>query len=79
MIDTRPAAYIDSKGRILFVSDRISRGKTFCTFYRSDSGSLKRLKSKHLPLRDSRAAAEADLRLWMEGEPFASLTAEQDE
>jgi hypothetical protein len=64
----RAAGNVDRRGRVLFVSDGISGGKTWGTYYRKPSGSLKRLVSKHLPLRTSRAAAEADLRLWLDGE-----------
>lgn len=61
------ARYIDELGRVLFVADGISGGKWWATYYRKPSGSLKRLASKFLPLRESRLAAEADLRLWADG------------
>jgi hypothetical protein len=57
--------YIDERGRVLFVSSD-PNGRTFGVYYVGRTGSLKRLVSKHLPERESRLAAEADLRLWCE-------------
>ena len=53
-----------SDGRELFVSDGISAGKAFMTVYRKPSGAIKRFVSKWLPIRGSRAEAEADLLAW---------------
>jgi len=51
----------DRRTRILFVSDGISGGRSWATYYRKPSGSLARLKTPRLPLRASRAEAQADL------------------
>lgn len=53
--------YRDKKNRVLFVSDGISTGRAWGTFYRKPSGSLKRLVSCNLPMRPSREVAQADL------------------
>jgi len=54
--------YRDQQGRILFVSDGISCGKLWTTFYRKPNGSLKRYKSPRLlPLRRTRIQAQRDL------------------
>ena len=46
----------------LFVGNGISRGSsTWATYYDKPGGSLARLKRVALPLRRTRAAAEADL------------------
>jgi len=53
-------AYVDDKGRRLFVSSGIGRD-IFMTFWRKPTGSLKRLVSKAVPPRPSREQAQADL------------------
>jgi len=71
-----PKAYIDDHGRMLMVSDGISGGQVWMTCYRKPSGGSKRLTSKHLPLRDTREEAQADLDAraaamgWREIEPL---------
>lgn len=50
-----------SQGRILFVHDGISDGRTFATFWRPRPWTLRRFKSPHLPLRKTREEAQADL------------------
>lgn len=46
---------------VVFVSDGISRGRSWGTFYRLPSGSLRRLVRKSLPMRVTRDEAQADL------------------
>ncbi len=48
-----------SKQGFLFVSDGISQGRTWSTYYRTRTGSLRRLKT--MPVRETREAAQADL------------------
>jgi len=45
----------------VFVSPGISGGGAWMTCYRKDNGSLARLKRQALPVRGTRAGAEADL------------------
>ena len=54
-------AYIDHKGRILFVHDGISSGKTWATYYRHSPTRLRRVTSPALPLRETRGQAQVDL------------------
>lgn len=61
-------------GRILFVHDGISSGKTWATYYRKPSGSLKRVASKDLPLRPTRAEAQSDLDRWAGHQRWATPT-----
>jgi len=51
----------DRRTRILFVSDGISGGTCWCTYWRKPNGSLARLKTPRLPLRSTWAGAQADL------------------
>lgn len=51
--------YYRSKQGFLFVSDGISNGRTWSTYYRTRTGSLRRLKM--MPLRQTREEAQADL------------------
>lgn len=53
--------YIDQKGRRLFISDGISSGAKWGTFFCKPNGSLKRIKSTALPMRRAKEAAQADL------------------
>lgn len=53
--------YLDKRGRVLFVSDGISRGRTWFTAYRLRTGGRQRFKSPVLPLRQTREEAQADL------------------
>jgi hypothetical protein len=54
-------AYIANDGRILFIHDGISDGKTWATYYRKSPTHRKRLISPALPLRETREQAQADL------------------
>lgn len=54
-------AYVDRKGRILFVHDGISNGRWWATYYRLPNGSLKRYVSPHLPSRTNKADAQDNL------------------
>ena len=51
--------YSDAQGRLMFVSDGISGGQSWGTFFRKPSGALKRYRG--LEMRDERKEAEADL------------------
>ena len=51
--------YRDAQGRLLFVSDGISGGEAWGTFYRKPSGALKRYRG--LEMRDEHEEAERDL------------------
>jgi len=53
--------YRDKQGRILFVTDGISRGNVWFTGYRRPNGSIKRLAVAALPIRDTREEAQRDL------------------
>lgn len=74
-----PKAYRDKQGRILFVSGGISSGKSWMTCYRKPSGSLKRVVSANLPLRDRRDQAEADLREYATKNGFEEVKGEGGE
>lgn len=56
-------------GAEYLISDGISNGRTWGTYIRNPNGSLRRLCSHRLPLRDNPADAEADLRAWIAGGP----------
>ena len=56
--------YLDADGRSLFVSDGISSGRSWGTFYRKPSGSLARVKSPKLPMRPTASEAQADLDIY---------------
>lgn len=66
-------AYHDKQGRVFFVSDGIGKGKSFGTFLRKPSGSLRRLVSVYLPMRDRRDQAEADLREYAKKNGFEDV------
>lgn len=53
--------YSDFQGRVLYVSPGLTNGSTWMTVYAKPNGSLKRVKSKWLPLRETREEAQADL------------------
>ncbi|HHY45736.1 MAG TPA: hypothetical protein GX506_00350 [Firmicutes bacterium] len=55
--------YLAKQG-FLFVSDGISRGRAWSTYYRTRTGSLRRLKT--MPVRETREAAQADLDAYAE-------------
>lgn len=56
--------YSDSKGRLIFVSSGLG-GDQYMTMYKNPdkwtSAGMHRLKSKELPLRDTKEEAQADL------------------
>jgi len=58
------SSYLDRSGQPLFVSDGISNGESWATYYRKPNGSLKRVVSANLPQRKDRARAQADLELY---------------
>lgn len=47
--------------RTIFVSDGISQGKSWGTFFWTATGSIKRLTSPKLPMRPTKEQAQADL------------------
>lgn len=53
--------YRDKQGRILFVTDGISRGNVWFTGYRRPNGATKKLTTAALPVRDTREEAQRDL------------------
>ncbi|MGE5594155.1 MAG: hypothetical protein ACM3X3_10815 [Betaproteobacteria bacterium] len=55
--------YLGKQG-FLFVSDGISQGRMWSTYYRTRTGSLRRLKT--MPVRETREAAQADLDAYAE-------------
>jgi hypothetical protein len=56
------AQYTDTKsGHVLFVSDGISGGKLWATYFCKLNGSLARVKSSHLKLQKTREQAQEDL------------------
>lgn len=52
--------------RTVFVSDGISQGTSWGTFFRTASGSLKRLTSPRLPMRPTKEEAQRDLDAWVD-------------
>ncbi len=48
-----------------FVDDGISQGRAWATYRRRPTGSLQRVKSPALPLREDKAQAEHDLAVWL--------------
>lgn len=67
MTETQGRRYCDFQGRVLYVSPALTNGTTWMTVYSKDNGSLKRVKSKWLPLRETREEAQADLGRYAEG------------
>lgn len=59
--ETQGRRYRDFQGRTLFVSPALTNGSTWMTVYAKPNGSLKRVKSKWLPLRETREEAQRDL------------------
>ena len=53
--------YRDHKERKLFVSSGISEGSQWGTFYQKPNGTLKRVKSKYLPMCLFKQDAQTDL------------------
>lgn len=62
--DLQGRCYRDFLGRVLYVSPALTNGTTWMTVHQKDNGSLKRVKSKWLPLRGTREQAQADLDRW---------------
>ena len=63
---------------IVFVSDGISEGRHWTTYYRKpDNGSLKRVVSAKLQTRDTREEAQNDLDDWAEDHNFAEAKADE--
>ncbi len=56
--------YIDDMGRSVVVSSGISGGESYMACRVKKSGALQRIKSKRLPLRDTRREAQEDLDLY---------------
>jgi len=52
--DLQGRCYRDFLGRVLYVSPSLTNGTTWMTVYSKENGSLKRVKSKWLPLRVTR-------------------------
>lgn len=61
---SRGRCYRDFQNRVLFVSPGLTNGTTWMTCYQRPSGGLRRVKSKFLPLRQTREQAQADLDRW---------------
>lgn len=55
------------------ISDGMSMGTVWMTCVRRPSGSLRRIKSKYLPLRESKDEAEQDLLFWLWERAFHDL------
>lgn len=54
--------YVDEEGREVFVSDGIAAGRYYGSYRRKPNGiSIKRIKTRFLPLRKRREEAQADL------------------
>ena len=68
-------AYQDPAGRVLFVSDGISNGLAFGTFYRKPSGGLARVKTIYLPMRDTFPKAQSDLDLYAQRKRYKKAEA----
>lgn len=56
-----PKQYRDFQGRVLFVGCGLTNGTSWMTFYTKPNGSLRRVNSKFLPIRESREEAQRDL------------------
>ena len=54
-------------GTRFFVDDGISQGEWWATYTRKPNGSMKRLVSRHLPLRPTPEEALLDLEAWLDG------------
>lgn len=53
------SVYKDKQGREIFISQGI--GEVWASYFRKQSGALKRIKSKYLPLRNTDDEAQKDL------------------
>jgi hypothetical protein len=51
-----------------YVSDGISEGRWWAAYTRKPNGSMKRLVSPHLPLRENVEDARLDLEAWVAGD-----------
>ena len=58
--------YIDENGILVVVSSGISGGNAYMACRVRKSGSLQRIKSKNLPIRNTRNEAQEDLDLYAE-------------
>ena len=56
--------FVHPFGCVLFVSDDVSKGKSWGTYYLKPDGSLVRHQLPDLPLRKSRSDAQVDLELY---------------
>ncbi len=59
-----------------FVSDGLSNGLCWATYWRAHNGILKRVVSRALPLRLTKAEAERDLARWLERKHKKSCSSE---
>ena len=59
--ETQGRRYSDFQGRVLYISPALTNGSTWMTVYSKENGSLRRVKSKWLPLRETREQAQEDL------------------
>lgn len=55
-------------GTRYYVSDGISEGRWWAAYTRKPNGSMKRLVSPHLPLRENVEDARLDLEAWVAGD-----------
>jgi len=72
-VAAEPRQYLIDDERLVFVSDGISGGSWWGSFYRKPNGSLKRLTSKKLPMRRKKELAQADLDRWAKTEGFPEV------
>lgn len=63
---------LDRFGRQYVVMEAQKGADKWGCFVREIDGSLRRLHSHHLPLRDAREEAVQDLRTWLDGTPRAN-------
>lgn len=66
--------YQDEEGREIFVSDGLAAGQYYCSFRRKPNGiSVKRVKTRFLPLRKRREEAQADLNAYAQRKGWQPL------
>ena len=70
--------YVDDMGRLVVISSGISRGEEYMSFRVKKSGSLQRIKSKWLPIRNTRIEAQEDLARYAEEMRWAIADIEED-
>lgn len=68
--------YLYLQDRVIFVSPGLTNGSNWMTCYQKPNGSLRRVKSKFLPLRDCREKAQADLDRWARGRGLEVVSAD---